>query len=281
MQSMHRRDVPCEGCTVQQTHHAKGATCKGMLHAKGPCAKAELCRGILHAKGRPKQRDAPCKRTHHAKHALHPGCSTQRVRRATTTSRKECNVQKDAPRKGILCAKNFSERRLHHAQSKNPALCTGATQAPHEGSCARRGPTWVHGVGGHLGALQARGQLAGMQHVGQLAVAVALEGGQGAGGRAAQRGGVQAAGAVRGGGDDDHAAGSAALQPLQEQLGEQEVAQVVDLEGEAEAVLRRPPGAHPCGGAAGSGDGAGGWGNLGMVLGGGGVPVQPGAHRRC
>lgn len=254
MQSMHRRDVPCEGCTVQQTHHAKGATCKGMLHAKGPCAKAELCRGILHAKGRPKQRDAPWKRTHHAKHALHPGCSTQRVRRATTTSRKECNVQKDAPRKGILC----------------------------EGSCARWGPTWVHGVGGHLGALQARGQLAGVQHVGQLAVAVALEGGQGAGGRAAQRGGVQAAGAVRGGGDDDHAAGSAALQPLQEQLGEQEVAQVVDLEGEAEAVLRRPPGAHPCGGAAGGGDGAGGWGNLGMVLGGGGgVPVQPGAHRRC
>lgn len=110
-------------------------------------------------------------------------------------------------------------------------------------------PTWVHGVAGDLGALQASGQLAGVQHVGQFAVTVVLEGREQPRGRPAQALGVQAAGAVGAGGHDEHPAGSAALQPLQQQLRQQEMAQVVHLEGEAEAVLCRAPSAHSCGGS--------------------------------
>lgn len=131
----------------------------------------------------------------------------------------------------------------------------------------------MHGIGGDPGALQACCQLPGMQHVGQFAVTVVLEGSKGAGGWAAELGHAQAAGTVCRRGDDDHTARGAALQALQQQLSQQKVAQVVHLEGQAETILCRAPGAHSCVGSVRCGC----W-----VWGGGPYAMRcSAAHRRC
>lgn len=108
----------------------------------------------------------------------------------------------------------------------------------------------MHGIGSDSSPLQACCQLPCVQHVGQFAVTVILEGSKGAGGWAAELSHAQAASTVCRGGDDDHTARGAALQALQQQSGQQEVAQVVHLERQAETILRRAPGAHSCVGSA-------------------------------
>lgn len=102
--------------------------------------------------------------------------------------------------------------------------------------------TWVEAVAGDAGALQPVGQLPGEQHVAQLAVAVGLEVVPGGlTGRhvpaGSQQREVDVAKAVQERGHGDHPAGRALPQSLQEQVGEQEVTQVVHAERHSEAVL--------------------------------------------
>lgn len=100
----------------------------------------------------------------------------------------------------------------------------------------------MEAVAGDAGALQPVGQLPGEQHVAQLAVAVGLKvvpGGLSghhvpAG---SQQREVDVAKAVQECGHGDHPAGRALLQSLQEQVGEQEVTQVVHAERHSETVL--------------------------------------------
>lgn len=102
--------------------------------------------------------------------------------------------------------------------------------------------TWVEAVAGDAGALQPVGQLPGEEHVTELTVAV---GPKVAPGRltghqilvGSQQREVDVAEAVQKCSHSDHSAGRAPLQPLQEQVGEQEVTQVVHAERHSEAIL--------------------------------------------
>lgn len=109
-------------------------------------------------------------------------------------------------------------------------------------------PTWVEAVAGDAGALQPVGQLSGEQNVAQLAIAVGLKvAPRGLSGHRVllgiQQREVHAAKAVQQRGHGDHAAGPAPLQPLQQEVSEQKMAQVVDSECGAEA-LRGAAGTH-------------------------------------
>lgn len=170
---------------------------------------------------------------------------------------KECFTLKELPCKGCSMQGNAVQRELLPVKyPMKRASCTKrhhVQRTPHTILLSPApGPTWVHSVACHLGSLQPRGQLTGVQHIGQFAVTVVLEGGPQPRRWVAQSIEAQAAGAVGAGGDYDDATGSAALQPLQQQLSEQEMAQVVHLEGEAEAVLCCAPDAHPCKGGSGT-----------------------------
>lgn len=92
----------------------------------------------------------------------------------------------------------------------------------------------MHSVGGHIFALRDAGQLLAEVDVGQLAAAVGEEGQQ----VVVEVLEVQLLVLVGGAREGEHAAGGALLQAGQEQIGEQEVAQVVDAEAHAEAVVR-------------------------------------------
>lgn len=101
----------------------------------------------------------------------------------------------------------------------------------------------MEAVAGDLAALQPPGQLPGEQDVAQLAVAVLPVGLPEAAALSRipevhQEAEVQLAPSVGAGGHVDHAARPAGLQPLQKQQGQQEVAQMVDPEHQAEAVVR-------------------------------------------
>lgn len=109
-------------------------------------------------------------------------------------------------------------------------------------------PTWVEAVAGDTGALQPVGQLSGEQNIAQLATAVGL--------KAAPRGlsghqvllGIQqwevnVAEEMQECSHSDHTAGPALLQPLQEEVSEQKMTQVVYPKCHTEA-LRSAAGTH-------------------------------------
>lgn len=107
---------------------------------------------------------------------------------------------------------------------------------------AVRSLTWVQAVAADGGPLQPVGQLSGEQHVAQLAVAVGLEaapsgiiGNQVFPGRQERE--VDTAETVQESGHGDHAAGPALPQPLQQQIGQQEVTQVVHAKSHPKSVL--------------------------------------------
>lgn len=110
--------------------------------------------------------------------------------------------------------------------------------------------TRVEGVAGDPGALQPLGQLVGEKHVAQFAVGVGLED--------PREGGPQPQGLVPGQaleidlsevvgqrGHVDDPAGAALLQPVQQQVGQQEVAHVVDAKHHPQPVLRAALHVHP------------------------------------
>lgn len=132
------------------------------------------------------------------------------------------------------------------AEPRDSAPCLGQTRGSASPEVRRRRLTWVQRVAGDAGALEPAGQLPGEEDVGQLAVAVGLEVLQHALHRPAQALKVDAPRAVGAGGHDHDAAGRAVLQALQQQLRQQEVAQVVHLEHQVAAVRPPAPGRDAC-----------------------------------
>lgn len=102
--------------------------------------------------------------------------------------------------------------------------------------------TWVQGVTGNISAFQPVGQLPGEEHITEFAVTVGLKAGPGRlGGHHvclwSQQLEVDAPEAVQESRHGDDSAGAAAPEPLQQEVGQQEVTQVVDPKGQAEALL--------------------------------------------
>lgn len=96
--------------------------------------------------------------------------------------------------------------------------------------------TRMHGVAGHVGALQPVGQLPGKEHVAQLAGAVAAQAADEASCRGGEVGEVHSAQAVGHGGDHHDTARSTLLQAVQEQASQQEVAKVVNSPCSIESI---------------------------------------------
>ena len=109
----------------------------------------------------------------------------------------------------------------------------------------------MEAVAGHPGAVQPVGQLPGEEHVAELAVAVRAQGVQRR--RPApqqvllrrQQGAVDGAQAVEQRRHGDHAARGAPPEPLQQEVCEEEMPEVVDAKRHAKAVLRVPRTHHP------------------------------------
>jgi hypothetical protein len=104
------------------------------------------------------------------------------------------------------------------------------------GSEAGSGHAGVQHVGGDAGALQAAGQLVGEHDVGQLGLVVGPLSGVSA--LALQVVEVDATHRLGPGGDGHDPCGCARLEPVEQQVGEQERAEVVDREGVFQAVGR-------------------------------------------
>lgn len=92
----------------------------------------------------------------------------------------------------------------------------------------------MHNIGGHSFPLCDASQLLAEVDVGQLAAAVGEEGQQ----VVVEVLEVQLLVSVDGACEGDHSAGGALFQPGQKEIGQEEVAQVVDAETHAEVVIR-------------------------------------------
>lgn len=111
--------------------------------------------------------------------------------------------------------------------------------------------TWVQRVAAHVGALQSLVQLVGEEHVAQFAVGVGLqqlhEGLAGAQSPVlVQTVKVDASKVVGHRRHVDHPTGGVLLQTRQQQIGQEEVAQMIDPKHHPEAVLRAAIGVQAC-----------------------------------